>query len=113
MVLVDNMGLKFTVTNPYTNQQRSRHLDMRLFKIRDYIKGQCARVVHIDTTDNIADMFTKPLPKSTFLGFRKLMMTVAIPPRLNDTALYASDIKNNVTTHVVMRGFYQREAFSL
>jgi hypothetical protein len=81
MVLIDNMGLRFTVTNPDTNQQRSRHLDMRLFKIRDYIKAQCARVVHVDTTDNIADMFTKPLPKVSFRLFRDLLMCVAIPPR--------------------------------
>ena len=112
MVLIDNMGLKFTVTNPDTNQQRSRHLDMRLFKIRDYIKGQCARVVHIDTTDNIADMFTKPLPKSTFLGFRKLLMTVAIPPRLRDTAFYASDITMNAKARMIVHGFHHRDVLS-
>ena len=112
MVLIDNMGLKFTVTNPDTNQQRSRHLDMRLFKIRDYIKGQCARVVHIDTTDNIADMFTKPLPKSTFLGFRKLLMTVAIPPRLRETAFYASDITMNAKARMIVHGFHHRDVLS-
>jgi hypothetical protein len=76
------MGQRFTVTNPDTNQQRSRHLDTRLFKIRDYIKAQCARVVHIDTTDNIVDMFTKPLPKVSFRMFRDLLMCVPMPYRL-------------------------------
>ena len=79
IVLIDNMGLSFTANNPDTNQQRSRHLDMRLFKIRDYIKGQCARVVHVDTTDNVADMFTKPLAKVMFKMFRDLLMCVAKP----------------------------------
>ena len=43
------------------------NLDMRLFKIRDFIKGRCARVAHIDTTDNVADMFTKPLDTTATL----------------------------------------------
>jgi len=68
--------------------------------------------VHIDTTDNIADMFTKPLPKSTFLGFRELLMTVAIPPRLTDTAFYASDITMNANARMIVHGFHQRDVLS-
>ena len=81
-LLTDNLSLKHTVSNPDTNQARSRHLDMRLFKIRDFIKGRCARVVHIDTTDNVADMFTKPLGTTAFRLFRDLFMTVAIMPMI-------------------------------
>jgi nicotinamide mononucleotide adenylyltransferase len=58
MVIIGNMGLRFTVTNPDTNRQRARPLDLRLFKTRDKIRAQCARVVHIDTSDNSMDMFT-------------------------------------------------------
>ena len=77
MVLIDNMGPCFTVIDPDTNGQCSRHLDMCLFKIRDCIRARCARVVHIDTSDNIAGMFTKPLPKVSFRLFRDLLMCVA------------------------------------
>ena len=43
-------------------------------KVRDYIPHKCARVVHIDTTQNCADMFTKPLASVQFRQFRDLFM---------------------------------------
>ena len=71
---VDNLALKFSVTNPDTNKPGSRHLGMRLFKIRDYIAGACARCSHIGTEFNIADMFTKSLGKNLFWHFTNLIM---------------------------------------
>ena len=65
-IFTDNEGVKHTVTNPATNAQRHRHLDLRMFKVREYVKNKCARVVHIDTTQNCADMFTKPLQAVQF-----------------------------------------------
>ena len=48
------------------------------FDAIDYITNR-ARVVHVDTTDNIADMFTKPLGKISFRKFRDLIICVAKP----------------------------------
>ena len=71
---VDNLALQFSVTNPDTNKPGSRHLGMRLFKIRDYIAASCARCTHIGTEFNIADMFTKSLAKNLFWRFTDLVM---------------------------------------
>ena len=71
---VDNLAVQFSVTNPDTNKPSSRHLGMRLFKIRDYIAASCARCTHVGTQFNIADIFTKSLAKTAFWGFTNLMM---------------------------------------
>jgi hypothetical protein len=71
---VANLALQFSVTNPDTNKPGSRHLGMRLFKIRDYIAGSCARCTHIGTEFNIADLFTKSLAKNLFWKFTDLIM---------------------------------------
>ena len=60
-----------------------------MFKVREYVKNKCARVVHIDTTQNCADMFTKPLPAVQFKAFRALFMRLVVPERTSKT----SDVK--------------------
>ena len=59
----------FSVNNPETSQ-RTRHLDIRYFKVRDYIKELKVRVRHISTTMNVADFFTKGLDRVLFTRYR-------------------------------------------
>ena len=59
----------FSVNNPETSQ-RTRHLDVRYFKVRDYIKQQAVRVRHISTNMNVADFFTKGLDRVLFTRYR-------------------------------------------
>ena len=66
---VDNKSVELSVNNPETSQ-RTRHLDMRYFKVRDYIRAQEIRVRHIGTKSNPADFFTKALPKGEFARYR-------------------------------------------
>ena len=68
-VAVDNKSVESSVNNPETSQ-RTRHLDMRYFKVRDYIRAQEIRVRHIGTKSNPADFFTKALPRSEFARYR-------------------------------------------
>ena len=86
-ILSDNLGIKHTVTNPDTNAQRHRHLDLRMFTVRDYIRLKCARVVHIDNTYNCADMFTKPLTSVQFRQFRDLFMRLPARFRTSKSTL--------------------------
>ena len=60
-VAVDNKSVEFSVNNPETSQ-RTKHLDTRYFKIRDYIRDLSIRVRHIGTKFNPAD-FSTSLPK--------------------------------------------------
>jgi hypothetical protein len=68
----DNLGATQTVNNPVTSW-RTRHLDVKYFKIRDYIKEQKLTVSHISTTLNVADFFTKALAYPMFSKFRNYL----------------------------------------
>eukprot|EP00965_Chrysotila_dentata_P104659 3456600-Pleurochrysis_carterae.AAC.1 len=42
--------------------QRSRHVDRRDLKVREYVAYGCIDVRKIDTSENVGDVFTKSLP---------------------------------------------------
>ena len=73
-LLGDNQSAIFTSNNPETSQ-RSKHLEIRWFRIRDYIKDLSIQVRHVSTGDNIADFFTKSLQGHESFGrFREFLM---------------------------------------
>ena len=50
-------------------------MEIRWFRIRDYIKEESIQVRHIRTGDNIADFFTKALVgNESFNRFREFLM---------------------------------------
>jgi hypothetical protein len=51
------------------NAKRSKTMDMRFFWIIDRVKQKQFSVTHIPGVWNIADFFTKALPKSKFYQF--------------------------------------------
>ena len=64
-----NFGSIFTSSNQETSGE-NKHLDVRFFKHRDYIKSGKVRVKSIGTKDNVSDFFTKAQLRSNFLKFR-------------------------------------------
>ena len=73
-LLGDNQSAIFTAGNPETTQ-RSKHLEIRWFRIRDYVQNRTLQVRHIPTGDNVADFFTKSLQgPDSFVRFRKELM---------------------------------------
>ena len=73
-LLGDNQSAIFTANNPETSQ-RSKHLEIRWFRIRDYINDLTLQVRHIPTLDNVADFFTKSLQGEEQFGrFRMHLM---------------------------------------
>ena len=73
-LLGDNQSSIFTANNPETSQ-RSKHLEIRWFRVRDYIKEMMLQVRHIRTGDNVADFFTKALQGSEgYERFREFLM---------------------------------------
>lgn len=59
-------------TNPSSNpvsSGRSKHIDMRYLKIREYQSSSQLEVRHIEGTNNVADMFTKPLVRDPFVKY--------------------------------------------
>ena len=72
-MLGDNKAVTFTSKNPITASP-SRWLDVKWFRLREFVKEGFVRVMHIFTNDNVADFFTKPLGKDQFLRFRRFLM---------------------------------------
>ena len=72
MLMGDNLGAIHTANNPVSSK-RSKHLDIRWLKIREYQEQHRLICKHIDGSKNIADAFTKPLPRDLFAAYRSYM----------------------------------------
>jgi uncharacterized spore protein YtfJ len=46
---------------------------MRFHSIRKYIKDEEVRVVHVQNNDQVADIFTKALPKPLFENCKQML----------------------------------------
>ena len=61
----DNKGA-FDLCHRFTSSQHSRHVDRKLFKMRELRGAGTVVVKHIPTESNPADMFTKVLTRQVF-----------------------------------------------
>jgi hypothetical protein len=66
LVYCDNVYLS---TNP-VQHQRTKHVEIDLHFVRDRVAIGEVRVLHVPTTSQFADIFTKGLLSSTFTAFR-------------------------------------------
>ena len=69
LVYCDNVSVVYLSTNP-VQHQRTKHVEINLHFVRDYVAAGAVRVLHVLTTSQFADIFTKSLPSSTFAEFR-------------------------------------------
>ena len=69
MVYCDNISAVYLSTNP-VQHQRIKHVEIDLHFVRDRVAIEDVRVLHVPTTSQFADIFTKGLPSSTFAEFR-------------------------------------------
>ena len=68
-VYCDNVSAVYLSTNP-VQHQRTKHVEIDLHFVRDRVAVGDVRVLHVPTTSQFADIFTKGLPYSTFSEFR-------------------------------------------
>ena len=52
------------------NHDKVKHVERRHFFIREKVEDGLLSVPYVRTVDNIADIFTKSLPKETFFSMR-------------------------------------------
>ena len=72
MLRMDNT-VALGIASGQMNAKRSKSMDMRFFWLRDRVEQKQFVVSHIPGAWNIADHFTKPLPKGKFYQFFSLM----------------------------------------
>jgi hypothetical protein len=54
----------------FVQHQRTKHVEIDLYFIREKVAIDQVRVLHVPTTSQFADIFTKGLPYSVFNEFR-------------------------------------------
>ena len=74
-LFVDNTATVNLAYNPeYHN--RTKHIDRRHFYVRELVENHTLHVQYVNTADNLADFFTKPLPPKAFFKLRDAIMNV-------------------------------------
>ena len=74
-LLVDNTATVNLSYNPEYHA-RTKHIDRRHFYVRELVEEHVIRVQYVNTTNNLADFFTKPLPAKSFFKLRDIIMNV-------------------------------------
>lgn len=69
VVYCDNVSAMYLSSNP-VQHQRTKHVEIDLHFVRDRVNLGEARVLHVPTTSQFADIFTKGLPSAVFTEFR-------------------------------------------
>ena len=65
LVYCDNISAVYLSTNP-VQHQRTKHVEIDLHFVRERVALGQVRVLHVPTTSQYADVFTKGLPTSVF-----------------------------------------------
>ena len=77
IIYVDNQSAKKISEND-TEHDRTKHIDIRHYFIRDLINSGEIKLVWISTHDQLADIFTKPLGGTIFTTLRNKLMKIKI-----------------------------------
>ena len=75
VVYCDNISATYLSTNP-VQHQRTKHIEIDLHFVRDRVAPGEARVLHVPTSSQFADIFTKGLPTTIFEDFRTSLNVV-------------------------------------
>ena len=67
---------KQELCHKYTSAQHTRHIDRKLFKLREMRGAGIVKVQYIPTDENTADLFTKVLKRQPFEKHRKVVLNL-------------------------------------
>jgi hypothetical protein len=70
---VDNKSAIELAKNP-VNHKRNKHIDVCFHFIRNHMKEGSMELVHVTSQDQVADIFTKPLPKLLLDKCKKMIV---------------------------------------
>lgn len=78
LVYCDNVSAVYLSSNP-VQHQRTKHIEMDIHFVREKVALGQVRVLHVPSTSQYADIFTKGLPSSLFLEFRSSLNVCHTP----------------------------------
>ena len=78
VVYCDNVSAVYMSANP-VQHRRTKHIEIDIHFVRDKVSLGEVRVLHVPTTSQYADIFTKGLPTATFTQFRSSLNVVDDP----------------------------------
>ena len=71
-IRIDNKSAIELAKNP-VHHERSKHIDVRFHFIREHVKEKNVHLRHVVSHDQIADVLTKPLSRTLFDTYKRLM----------------------------------------
>ena len=77
----DNSSAINMSKNPIMHSN-TKHIPIKYHYIREQVSQKAVRLEYIDTKEQIADIFTKPLPKEAFEHLRQKMGVVLSKPQI-------------------------------
>ena len=79
LVYCDNVSAVYLSTNPIQHQ-RTKHIEIDLRFVHDKVAIGQIRVLHVPSSSQYVDIFTKGLPSPLFLDFRSSLNVRSRPP---------------------------------
>ena len=78
LIYCDNISVVYLSTNP-VHHQRTKHIEIDINFVRECVALGAMRVLHVPTSLQYADIFTKGLPTAVFLNFRSSLNVRSSP----------------------------------
>ena len=73
----DNTAAKQIAHNPGALRERSKHFEIRWFKLQELVANNVVTMTYVGTKEQIADALTKNLSKAIFIRLRDFLMGTA------------------------------------
>ena len=74
---VDNMG-SIDLTKDPRFHNRTKHIPIHHHFIREHVEDKTFEMIYCPTKDQLADVFTKPLPRATFMDIVNKLGLISI-----------------------------------
>ena len=58
---------------------KTKHIPIKFYLLREQVTEKNIKLEYVETKDQIADIFTKPLPRETFEYLRKILGVIPSP----------------------------------
>jgi hypothetical protein len=77
-IYCDNTSVISISKNPVMNSKR-KHIPIKYHFLREQVAEKNIRVEYVGTKEQVADIFTKPLPRESFEYFRQRLRVISTP----------------------------------